>query len=89
MWNIIQIQNDIKEVLSGYWAWVCVQFDHGIEDMTLNESHDTSLDHGTQMCEIICKSNMSVRRYSPDIDFGYVCIIVKKVILIRQGSKKF
>ena len=41
--------------------------------MTLDQSHDTSLGHGQQLCEILSRSNMAVRSFGPDTDFGYVC----------------
>ena len=43
--------------------------------MTLGEGHDTPLGHGQQLCEILSRSNISVRSYGPDMDFGYVCTV--------------
>ena len=40
--------------------------------MTLGQGHKTSLGHGQQLCEILSRSNMAVRSYGPDTDFGYV-----------------
>ena len=42
--------------------------------MTLGQGHDTPLAHGQQLCEI-SRSNMAVRSYGPDTDFGYVCTV--------------
>ena len=41
--------------------------------MTLGQGHDTSLGYGQQLYEILSKSNLAVRNYSPDTDFWYVC----------------
>ena len=43
--------------------------------MTSSQGHDTSLSHGQQLCEILSRSNMAVRSYGPDMDFGYVCSV--------------
>ena len=40
--------------------------------MTFGQGHDTSLGQGQQLCEILSISNMAVKRYGPDTDFGYV-----------------
>ena len=42
-------------------------------DMPLGQGHDIPLGHGQQLCVILSRSNMAVRRYGPDTDFGYVC----------------
>ena len=34
--------------------------------MTLGQSHDTTLGHGQQLCDILSRSNMAVRSYRPD-----------------------
>ena len=44
-------------------------------DMTLGQVHDTLLGHGQYLCEILSRSNLTVRRYGPDTDFGYVCTV--------------
>ena len=49
--------------------------DLGLGDMTLSQGHDTPLGHGQQLCEILSRSNMAVRSYGPDMDFGYVCTV--------------
>ena len=46
--------------------------DLDLGDMTLGQDHDTPLGHGQQMCEILSRSNMTVRSYHLDTDFEYV-----------------
>ena len=64
-----------------HWGWprheflVCVHCDIDLGDMTLGQGHDTPFGHGQQLCEIISRSNFALRRYGPDTDFGYVCIV--------------
>ena len=55
--------------------WMCVHFDLDLGDMTLSQGHDTSLGHGQQLCEILSRFNMTLRSYSPDMDFGYLCTV--------------
>ena len=43
--------------------------------MTLGQGHDTPLGHGQQLCEILSRSNLAMRSYGPDTDFGYVCTV--------------
>ena len=43
-----------------------------LRNMTLGQGHDTPLGHGQQLCEILSRSNMAMRSYDPDTDFGYV-----------------
>ena len=45
------------------------------QNMTLGQGHDTSLGHWQQLCEILSISNLAVRSYNPDKDFGYVCTV--------------
>ena len=40
--------------------------------MTLGQDQNTLLGHGQQLCEILTRSNLAVRSYVPDTDFGYV-----------------
>ena len=40
--------------------------------MTLRLGHDTPLGYEQQLCEIFSRSNLAVRSYGPDTDFGYV-----------------
>ena len=46
---------------------------HNLGNMTLSKGHDTPLGHGQQLCEILSTSNMAVKSYGPDTDFGYDC----------------
>ena len=48
-------------------------------DMTLGQGHDTPLGHGQQLCEILSRSNMAVRIYGLDTDFGYVCTLTLEI----------
>ena len=50
-------------------------------DMTLGQGHDTPLGHGQQWCEI-SRSNMAVRNYVPETDFGYMCTMT---LTLGQG----
>ena len=43
--------------------------------MTLGQGHDTLLGHGQQLWEMLSGSNLAVRSYKPDTDFGYVCTV--------------
>ena len=43
--------------------------------MTLGQGHDTTMGHGQQLCEVLFRSNLAVRRYGPSTDFGYVCTV--------------
>ena len=54
---------------------VSVHCDLDLGDMTLARGHDTPLGHGQQLCEILFRSNMAMRSYSPDTDFGYACTV--------------
>ena len=40
--------------------------------MTLGQGHDTPSGHGQQLCEILSRSNLTVRRYGLGTDFGYM-----------------
>ena len=55
--------------------WVCVHCDIDLGDMTLAQGHETSLDHGQQLCEILSRSNLAARSYGPDTCSGYVCTV--------------
>ena len=39
------------------------------------QGHDTPVGHGQQLCEILSRSNLAMRSYGPDTDFGYVCTV--------------
>ena len=43
-----------------------------LDDMTFGQGHETRYGHGHQLCEILFRSNLAVRSYGPDTDFGYV-----------------
>ena len=55
--------------------WVYVHCDLDLGVMILGQGHDTLLSHGQQLCEILYRSNLTVRSYSPGMDFGYVCTV--------------
>ena len=55
--------------------WVCVHYDLDLKDMTLGQGHDTPFGHGQQLFEILSRSNVAVRSYDPDTDFGYMCTV--------------
>ena len=40
--------------------------------MTFGQGHDTPLEHGQQLCEILSRSHLAVRSYGLDTDFGVV-----------------
>ena len=75
--NIIQIKHCSKEWWPGHRFWLCVHcdLDLRLRVMTLTQGYDTPLDHGQQLCEILSRSNMAVRSYCTDTDFGYVCTV--------------
>ena len=70
MWNIIQIQHGNEELWPGHRFSVCMQCDLDLGDMTLGQGHDTTLGHGQWVFEILSQSNIAVRSYGPDTDFG-------------------
>ena len=67
-WNIIQIYLGSKEFRPGRF-WLHVQCDLDLGDMTLGQGHDTSMGNREQLCEILSRSNMTVRRYGLDNNF--------------------
>ena len=71
-WNIIQIQHGKEELWPGRRFWVCEHYKLDLWDITLGQGHDTPLGHGQQLCEMLSRSNLVVRSYDPDTDFGYV-----------------
>ena len=75
MWNIIKIWYGSEELWPGHGFLVYKHCDLDLEGMTLGQGHDTPLGHGQQLCEILSRSNMAVRCYGPDTDFGYVCTV--------------
>ena len=54
---------------------VCVHCDLDLGDMISGQGDDTPLSHGQEWCEILSRSNMAVRSYSWDTDFGYKCTV--------------
>ena len=75
VWNIIQIQHGSEELWPGHGFLVCLHCDLDLRDMTLGQCHDTPLGHGQQLCKVVFKSNMAMRSYGPDTDFGYRCTL--------------
>ena len=73
--NIIQIQLGSEELRPGHRFLVCTHCDLGLGGMTLGQGRDTSLSHGKQLCQMLCRSNTAVRGYGPDTDFWYVCTV--------------
>ena len=53
---------------------LCVHFDLDLGGMTLGQGHDTPLSHGRQLREILSRSNMAVKSYGPDTEFGYMYV---------------
>ena len=41
--------------------------------MTLVKCQEIPLGHGQQLCEILSRSKIAVKRYAPDMNFNYVC----------------
>ena len=73
-----------KYCLDLTWQWrvmarthilLYVHFDLDLGGMTLGQVHDTPLGHGQQLCEILSRSNLTVRSYGPDTDFRYLCTV--------------
>ena len=89
-------------VMARHGFWVCVRFDLDLGDMTLSQDHDTPLGSGQQVCEILFRSNFTVWKYGPDMDFRYVSTIgsrswrtlgsrttsVWNIIQIKVGSEE-
>ena len=72
VWNI-KIQPGSEELRSGHRFLVYVHCDLDLGDM--GQGHDTPLGHGQQLCEMISRSNLAVRSYGLEMDFGYVCTV--------------
>ena len=79
LFNIIQIRYGSNELWSG--QDFCLHSGLDLWDVTffrghgtpLDQGHDTSLGYGKQLCKI-SRSNVAVRSYDPDTDFGYTCM---------------
>ena len=56
-----------------FLVYVHIDLDRG--DMTLRQGHDIPLGHGQQLCEMLSRSNLTVRSYGTDTDFGFVCTV--------------
>ena len=88
-WSIIRIKLDSKELQPRYRFQECVHC-NDLGDMTSGQGHDTPLSHGQQLCEILSRSNLAVRSYSPDTDFGYVWprnSIINAVFMVTSRPK--
>ena len=59
----------------GVMARTHINCDLDLWNMTLCQGNDTPLGHGQQLSEILSRSNLAVRSYGPDTDFGYVCTV--------------
>ena len=51
-WNIIQIQQNSRELWPGHWFSLCVLCDPNLGDMTLDQGHYTPLVHGQQLFKL-------------------------------------
>ena len=80
VWHI-QIKHDSEELWPGHEFSVYMHCDLDLGDMTLGQGHDTPLGHGTQMCEILSRSNKTVRSYGLDTDFQCVCTVTLTLTL--------
>ena len=67
------LQHGSEDLWPEHGLWVCVHCDLYLEGMTLGQGHGTPLGHGQQLCEILYRSNLALRSYGLDTDFGYVC----------------
>ena len=79
VWNIIQIQLGTEELWPGHGFLVCVHCDLDLGGITLGQGHDTPLSHEQQSCEILSKSNLTLRSYGPDTDFWYGCTMTSEI----------
>ena len=73
MSNIMKIQLGSDELRPGHRYSVCVHRELDLGDLTLSQDYDTPLGHGRQLCEILFRSNVSVKSYCPDTDVLYAC----------------
>ena len=76
--NIILIKHGSKESEFGHGFRACVHCDLELRDMTFIQGHDTPFRHGQQFWEILSRSNMEVRSYSPDKEFRYMYSVTLK-----------
>ena len=73
--NIMQIQHGREKLWTLHRLLVCVHCDLDIRYITMAQGHDTSLDPGRWVWEIVSRSNMAVRSYVPDTGVQYVCTV--------------
>ena len=52
----------------------------------MSKGHDTPLSHGQQLCEILFRSDMAVKSYGLDTDFGYVCTMTLDLGIMSLGQ---
>ena len=72
--NIIQIHYGSEELWPRHRFCVCEHCDLDLGDMTSGPCHTLGY-RQRQLCEISSRSNMKVRSYGPDTDFGYDCTV--------------
>ena len=75
VWNIIQIQLGSDKLLPEHRFSIYVHCHLVLGDMTFGQGHDTPLDHGQQLCEILSRSNLAVRNMDFWYDFWYVSTV--------------
>ena len=77
VWKIIKIQLDSMDVMAHTWILsMCVLW-HWPWQYDLASRSWHTLGSWKQLCEVpvLSRSNMAVRSYGPDTDFGYVCTV--------------
>ena len=55
------------------WPWILKYDLDPIYD--LGQGHDTFFGHGQQLCKVLSRCNVAVRRNGSDTDFGYMCSV--------------
>ena len=62
---------------------LCLQCGLDNDGMTVGQGHDIPLGHGQQLCEVLSRSNTTVRSYGPgpDMDFCYVCTVTLTLVI--------
>ena len=72
-------RKDFAMCILWLWPWrydsprVKVMTHRWVMDKKIGQCHDTPMCHGQQLCEILSRSNLAVRSYGLDKDFGKVC----------------
>ena len=74
VWNI-EIKLHSKELRSEQGLWLYVQCE--LDNMTLVQGHDTPLDHGKQLCEILSKYNITVVSWAKE--WSCVCTVTLEI----------